>query len=83
MQRRAQLHGVNETAKWLSGRRLFQPIRACTMMLDLSPVFAFVLAIERQKMDREGRECRPVTSAFRVSFERAPQAWQALGRLLE
>ena len=32
--------GVNETAKWLSGRRLFQPIRACTMMLDLNPVFA-------------------------------------------
>src|SRR6266851_7247889 len=31
---------VNETAKWLCGRRLFQPIWACTVMLNLNPVFA-------------------------------------------
>ena len=32
--------GVNETAKWLSGCRLFQPTRTCTVMLGLNPVFA-------------------------------------------
>ena len=32
---------INETAKWLRSRRLFQPIWACTMMLTLNPIFAF------------------------------------------
>src|SRR6478609_9040596 len=31
------LMGVDETAKWLRGRRLFEPIRACTVMLALNP----------------------------------------------
>src|SRR5947208_543745 len=33
--------GVDETAKGLCSSGLFQPIRACTMMLTLNPVFAF------------------------------------------
>src|SRR5450755_3939941 len=32
---------INETAKWLCRRRLFQPIWAYTMILNLNPVFAF------------------------------------------
>jgi hypothetical protein len=32
---------VNEMAKWLCSRRLFQPTWPCTMVLNLNPVFAF------------------------------------------
>ena len=44
--RRQKCHGarnfvrVDETTEWLCSRRFFQPIRACTMMLNLNPVFA-------------------------------------------
>ena len=41
-----------------------------------------VLVIERQKTDRAGEIWRPITSAFRVSFARAPEICAAIGRLM-